>query len=180
MEDTVDGKPCRLTVDTGAERTLARADVVTAQQLPDAQRQFRGVTGHCVQLKGPVEVRIGIGSIEEELPVYVANMEECLLGLDYLEQNEACVDLRRKSLRLRGEAVPLLPEDDCAEVVTAERVRFAPRTEARIQCRLSRTMRGADGVVEPAKDMQLAEGVAVGRSLVGDGEHYARVCGSLT
>lgn len=87
---TVDGKPCRLIVDTGAERTLARADVVAAEQLPDTQHRLCGVTGHIVPLKGPVEVCMGVGGVQEQLPVYIADVEEpCLLGLDYLEQSEA-------------------------------------------------------------------------------------------
>ncbi|XP_042879162.1 UBA domain-containing protein Mud1-like [Penaeus japonicus] len=84
-----------LTVDTGAEKTL----------------KLCGVTGHCVQLKGPVEARIGVGSAVQRLPVYVADLDEpCLLGLDYLTQSKACVDLGRKLVRMHGEDVSLLPE----------------------------------------------------------------------
>ncbi len=55
------------------------------------------MTGHCVQLKGPVDVHIGVGSAVERLPVYVADLDEpCLLGLEYLMQSKACVDLGRK------------------------------------------------------------------------------------
>ena len=121
VEGSVDGKPCRLTVDTGAEKTLVRPDMLATMRLPDAPQRLCGVTGHCVQLKGPVEARIGVGSTVQRLPVYVADLDEhCLLGLDYLTQSKACVDLGRKLVRVHGEDEPLLPEVGCAEVVTAE------------------------------------------------------------
>ncbi len=90
----------------------------------------------------------------ERLPVYVTNLDEpCLLGLDYLTQSTACVDLGRKLVRVCGQEVPLLPEVGCAEVVVAERVHFAPRTEARVRCRLSRAMRGSEGMMEPTENL---------------------------
>ncbi|XP_063599566.1 uncharacterized protein LOC134775886 [Penaeus indicus] len=176
VEGSVDGKPGRLTVDTGAEKTLVRPDMLATTRLPDAPQRLCGVTGHCVQLKGPVEACIGVGSTVQRLPVYVADMDEhCLLGLDYLTQSKACVDLGRKLVRVHGEDVPLLPEVGCAEVVTAERLHLAPRTESRIWCRLSRVMRGVEGLVEPIQNLQLAGGVVVGRSLVGAGEGLVTV-----
>ncbi len=142
--------------------------MLAATRVPDVPQRLCGVTGHCVQLKGPMDVRIGVGSAVERLPVYVADLDEpCLLGLDYLTQSKACVDLGRKLVRVHGQEVPLLPEVGCAEVVVAERVYLAPRMEARVRCRLSRAMRGSEGMVEPTiPSMQLADGVAVGWSLV--------------
>lgn len=172
----MDGKPCRLTVDTGAEKTLVRPELLDAEQLPDAPQRLCGVTGHCVALKGPVLARVGVGGAEVRLPVYVADLEEeCLLGFDYLAQSGACIDFRRKLMRVHGQEVPLLPEVGCAEVVTVERLHLAPRTERRVQCRLSRAMHGAEGIVEPSDSLHLTDGVTVGRSLVGAGEELVTV-----
>lgn len=172
----MDGKPCRLTVDTGAEKTLVRPELLDAEQLPDAPQRLCGVTGHCVALKGPVLARVGVGGAEVRLPVYAADLEEeCLLGFDCLAQSGACIDFRRKVMRVHGQEVPLLPEVGCAEVVTAERLHLAPRTERRVQCRLSRAMHGAEGIVEPSDSLHLTDGVTVGRSLVGAGEELVTV-----
>lgn len=47
-----------------------------------------------VQLKGPVEARIGLGS---PVPLYVADLDEpCLLGFDYLTESMAYDDLGRR------------------------------------------------------------------------------------
>ncbi|MPC41081.1 hypothetical protein E2C01_034662 [Portunus trituberculatus] len=51
------------------------------------------------------------------LPVLVADMEEhCLLGLDFLVQSAACVDLERMQMQVRGETVPLILEDTAEQV----------------------------------------------------------------
>ena len=119
MAVTVDGRPCRLVVDTGAERTSARKDVVNSKDPSVAQQQPCGVIGHCVSLKGPVKARIGVSRVEEELPVFVAEMEElCLLGMDYLAQCEACVDFGRQTLNVRGEDLPLLPRAPLSQFST--------------------------------------------------------------
>ncbi|KAK3878771.1 hypothetical protein Pcinc_016582 [Petrolisthes cinctipes] len=75
---------------------------------------------------GPVEVCVRVGNVEEKLTVYVADMEEpCLLGLDYLTQSEACVDLGRRLLKVRDVNVPLLPMD------------AGEKSENCVQCKLS-------------------------------------------
>ena len=135
VDGVLDGWPCRMVVDTGAERTFVHKDVVHAQHLPDSQRRLCGVTGHCVQMKGPVETRVSVGGEEERLPVYVADLQEpCLLGLDYLVQSKACLDFGSLTMRVHGEEVPLLLQDTCAEVIAAAPVSLTPGTEAQVLC----------------------------------------------
>lgn len=167
VQGFVDGQPCQMTIDTGAEGTFVRPDLVATRNLPEAKQQLCGVTGHCTSLRGPVEVRIGVGSSELLLPVYVADVEDsCLLGQDYLTQRGACVDLGRKLLRVGGEELPLLPGDAPAEVLAVNRVRLAPRSETRVPCMLSRKMVKSAGMVEVPEHLEVADGVAVARSMV--------------
>lgn len=63
-------------VDTGAEKTIMRPDVLNARDYHEEPRQLCGVTGHCTPLRGPVEARLVVGGSEEVLPVYVAEMED--------------------------------------------------------------------------------------------------------
>ncbi|XP_050739169.1 uncharacterized protein LOC127009845 isoform X2 [Eriocheir sinensis] len=157
-----------------AERTLGRPDMPAATRLQDAPQRLCGVTGHCVQSEGPVEARIGVGSAVERRPRDVADRDEpCVLGLDYLPQDEACADLGRELERLRGQA-PLLPKVGCAEVVAAERLHLAPGTEARVLCCRSDAM-PAEGTVESTEGLQLPGGVAAGGSLEGAGEESVTV-----
>ncbi|KAK8405420.1 hypothetical protein O3P69_001756 [Scylla paramamosain] len=74
-----------------SEKTLVRPDMLAATLVPDAPQRLCSVMGHCVQLKGPVDVHIGMGTAVERLPVYVTDLDEpCLLRLDYLTQSKAC------------------------------------------------------------------------------------------
>lgn len=172
----MDGRPCCMIVDSGADYTLVRPGLVEAEWLPDSPQQLCGVTGDCMSLQGPVDARVSVGGVEEDMPVFVANLdEECLLGYDYLTRTGACVDFGQKRMTVRGHDVPFLREVGRAEVVTTKRLRLAPRTEARVQCRLTRVMREAEGLVEPVSDLRLADGVTLGRSLVGAGEELVTV-----
>ncbi|KAG0718706.1 hypothetical protein GWK47_007516 [Chionoecetes opilio] len=103
--------------------------------------------GHCVSLKGPVKARIGVGSVEEELPVFVAAMEEpCLLGMDYLSQCEALVDFGSQML-------------NAAESVINPEVKHAALwTGNRVQCMLSREGQESD-VTTPGGEQRQDGGV---------------------
>ena len=81
----IDGVECTMIVDTGSEKTLVRPDVLSHRRLPETSRRVSGVTGHSVELRGPVDVTLQLGDKEESLTVYVADIEDpCILGMDYL------------------------------------------------------------------------------------------------
>ncbi|MPC76284.1 hypothetical protein E2C01_070693 [Portunus trituberculatus] len=165
-----------MTVDIGADQTLVRPGLVEDEWLPDSPQQLCGVTGNCMSLQGPVNACVRAGGVEEDMPVFVADLdEECLLGYDYLTRMDACVDFRQERMTVRGHDVPFLREVRRAEVVTTKRLRLASRTEARVQCRLTRVMKEAEGLVDPVSDLRQADGVALGKSLVGAGEELNTV-----
>lgn len=127
MAGRVNGKPCYLLVDSGADRTFARDDCVDAKGLSTAKQQLSAVTGHTAPLKGPVQASIGVGHTEEVLPVLVADIKEpCLLGVDYLTQTEACMDFGKRTLRVHGEEVPLLLNGGADQVSDLECRRGGP------------------------------------------------------
>ncbi|MPC98560.1 hypothetical protein E2C01_093934 [Portunus trituberculatus] len=74
-----------------------------------------------MSLQGPVNARGRVGGVEEDMPVFVADLdEECLLGYDYLTRMDACVDFRQKRMMVRGHDVPFRCEVRRAEVVTTK------------------------------------------------------------
>ena len=111
VQGQVDGKPCSPTVDTGAESTVVREGATAARNPPVAAQQLCGITGHCAQLRGPVHARIRVGQTEEEMPVYVANVDENLLGVDFLQRSKAVLDFGAMAMTSRGSEVPLLEGD---------------------------------------------------------------------
>jgi len=145
-------------VDTGAEKTIMRPDVLNARDYHEEPRQLCGVTGHCTPLRGPVEARLGVGGSEEVLPVYVAEMEDpCLLGIDYLMQVGACIDLKKRKLRIREKEVPLSLGVAPAEVVMAERVRIASDTEPKVTFELSGKLENHDRMTESIEPLEQAD-----------------------
>ena len=103
----MDDKSCNLTVDTGTEHTLLREDAVAPDPEPSGQ-QLSGVTGHCMQLKSPVQAKVTVGDVDETLPVYMADLEENLLGLDYLKETKAVLDFGDMTMGISKRKMPLL------------------------------------------------------------------------
>ena len=171
----MDGKSCCLTVDSGAERTFVQGGVLATGQPPVAQQQLCGITGHCTQLRGPVHARIEVGGTEEHLPVYVADVGENLLGLDYLQRSRAVLDFGEMTMAVGGNVVPLqegggdVGERDVS--CETHRVHTAPPPEASHRCRLGEEQEeeslGPDG----------CEGV---RTTVDQEGHFEDTLGSST
>ncbi len=56
-----------------------------------------------------MEASIRVGPVEQELPVYVADIEDpCLLSLNYLLESRACPDFGEMRMEVQGKKVPLL------------------------------------------------------------------------
>lgn len=109
------GRQVEMVVDTGAERTFVCEGILPGCVGRCGNQQLCGVTGDCVPVKRPLWVNLAVGMVTERLPVLVAEMEdECLFGLDYLYRVEACVDLRKSRMSVRGYEVPLNPMGELA------------------------------------------------------------------
>ena len=122
VEGCINGRQVEMVVDTGARRTYVREGVLPASKVRCVGQQLCGVTGNCMPAKGPVWVNLTIGMVTERIPAFVAAIEEeCLLGLDYLVQVEACLDLRESKMSVRGYEVPVNLTGDLAngQVVTS-------------------------------------------------------------
>ncbi|XP_045137482.1 uncharacterized protein LOC123519898 [Portunus trituberculatus] len=115
-ESVVGSRPCPEVVDTGSGKTVIGEEVVAVQDLPVADRQLCGVTGHSTTPRGPVMCTIMVGGVEK-LPAFVADMEEpCLVGLDSLVQSAASVDSGRMQMQVYEEMLPLILEDAAEQV----------------------------------------------------------------
>ncbi|KAK8388388.1 hypothetical protein O3P69_020407 [Scylla paramamosain] len=122
-----------------------------------------------MQLKGPVQAKVTVGDVDETLPVYVADLEENLLGLDYLKESKAVLDFGDMTMGIGNRKVPLLEGGSDVRVLTACATRIPP-----MSCRLSRMMEG-EGLVSPSSQQSLPEGVIVGRTLVPPEQEEVRV-----
>ncbi|MPC22125.1 DNA damage-inducible protein 1 [Portunus trituberculatus] len=164
----VDGKPCRLLVDAGAEQTFAGSDCVDATGLQIAEQRLRGVTSHCLSLKGPVQASIGVGS-KEKLPVFVANTElACPLEMDHLRQHEVNLDLGRQTLRVQGEEVPLFPSGNAEQAFCVElRCVTAPAVKGKLHQSMGRRSESDTTPIVPGKARPASKMEGRGRAEAG-------------
>ncbi len=96
-----------------------------------------------------MEASIWIGPVEQELPVYVADIDDpCLLGLDYLLESHACLDFGEMHIEVQGKEVLLLKANASTQVVAAKTTCVPPRMEIWVSCRLSRGMENEVCLVE--------------------------------
>ena len=93
-----------MTVDTGTNISIVHPDILLRSSIratiQPVESQLRTVTGTSVQLT--------VGSFQDKQDMWVAKIaDECILGLDFLQQHECRVDLKDGILHIGTEQVPL-------------------------------------------------------------------------
>ncbi|MPC50187.1 hypothetical protein E2C01_044010 [Portunus trituberculatus] len=73
--------------------------------------------------------------------------EPCLLGLDFLVQNEACVNFRRMQMQVRGQWLPLILEDAAEQVENPVTSSGVEDERLELHCRVVREGETADATV---------------------------------
>ena len=176
----VNDSPCPLVVDTGSNRTVLRADVLSNQNLPQVPGGLCDVTGRHTPLFGPVEVSLAIGGYASRHTVYVSSEleERGILGLDYLQHHGCTLDLTGMVMTLGGTEIPLYQQERASSArafrLTVRRaVTLPPRSETLVTCRPVGTRFGSLGMIEASPVSKL--GAMVGRTLVNIEQPVLRV-----
>ena len=139
--------------------------VTASPDSPLAAQQLCSIIGHYMKLKDPLQVRIGIDTTEEEIPVYFTDVDENLSDLDYLKRSRAVIGFGTTSLAVDDSKIPLQGRDGATQIVAAQATRIQPLFEASPCCRLTRKMQG-EGLINPMPQQFLTKGMVVGRTLV--------------
>lgn len=79
------------------------------------------------------------------------------MGIDYLMQVGACIDLKKRKLRIREKEVPLSLGVAPAELLMAERVRIASDTEPKVTFELSGKLENHDRMTESIEPLEQAD-----------------------
>ena len=99
---TIQGKDCRITIDTGSNISIVRPDVLqrgTKTSIQPVSSCLRTVTGEKAPIHGKSDLQVGIGTLV--IP------HQRILGLDFLEHHGCQVDLKQGILLVAEEEVPL-------------------------------------------------------------------------
>ena len=172
VDGKINGKPCPMTIDSGANQTVIRKDILEIQNLPQAKQGLSDVTGRCSPLWGPLEVQLQIGDVQSTQCVFLSEQlsEHCILGLDYLSKHRCVLDAANMTLTIDGRVVPAFAgtparlEHRCFKVQVRKSVTLPPNSETMVTCKSSGAVFDAPGMIEAGAGP--VPGVMVARSLV--------------
>ena len=106
-----EGVPCPMVVDTGANITIVRPDVLTKQLRNSVQAMtsvLKTATGESATVHGKLQLKVKIGGAEVSHVALVADIsDKFILGLDLRMAHGCSVDTGVDSLRIGVEEVPL-------------------------------------------------------------------------
>ena len=171
---TVNGKAVPLVVDSGANRTLVRADVLgdsTRDILPEIPNGLADVTGRRTALHGPTEVTLCIDGMCVKQVCFVADhlSDPVILGLDFLKQNQCVLDFMSGVMQMNGRQVPLCDgggdgSPKVFRVRVMSPVTVEPGVERMIRCKPAGPRSDRLGLLEAGPLCR--SGLLVGRTIV--------------
>ena len=136
LEILVNGNPVNCLLDTGSEATLIPRSLVQKLPKKPVTSQIRAANGTTIEVLGLVSLPVVLR--EQELLVSgVASdhIGELLLGIDWLEEQQAIWDMRRGELYMHGSLFPLKAKQDggwVRRIVVQEAVQLPTRSETNV------------------------------------------------
>ena len=174
-----------MVVDTGANITMVRPDVLTKQLRNNVQATtsvLKTATGETATLYGKLELKVKIGGEEVSHAAPVVDIsDKFILGLDFLMAHDCSVDTGMGSLRIGAEELPLhkplaLQVARCHQVVAMEDTVIPPYSEILVPTKIVDEPYGKPwGTVGPSPTSTLPPGVMVGKTLVNAQRDYIPV-----
>ena len=179
VEVEVRGIKAKLLVDTGATDTILSSTLY--HRIPGVKRPnlntgisgVRNADGSELSTIGSGWVELQVGACISSLEVVFGNTGSMdgILGMDFLIQNHANLDLKTKELNLNGERIKCTDRKGtsfCARVVVGETIRVPAGHEALVSGHVKSTSnRTGLGLIEPAHNELTRKGILVARVLVG-------------
>ena len=175
----INGKTCDITIDTGSNISIVRADFLTEEDkrhIQPVNSCLQTVTGERAPIHGRGNLVLKIGSLNMPHQMWVADIQDkCILGLDFLERHDCLVNIKDSSLRVGQQEFPLRKSNaqqvpSCYRVTLANHISIPPLSEAIVPVRIEGVSDAAQwGMLEcPASDEEdgHVDGVLIGRTLV--------------
>ena len=124
-----------------------------------------------MDLLGQDELQLQVGDLQVQFPVFIARdlTQECLLGADFLKQQDCVINMREQTLVAGGKQVVCQP-NQFPELMSVCHVSFSADTVITGHCQMhipvsrSQKERGS-GVLEPAVSFMEQQGLIIARSV---------------
>ena len=111
----ITGVECRFTIDTGANVSVVRPDMV-AQEAWEKSAHLRVETanGDTIPVRGMVCVDMVLGNGRMRQQMVVADIvDEAILGMDFMTRHGAVIDAKERILKIGNEKISLTCPEDC-------------------------------------------------------------------
>jgi len=99
----IEGVADEALLDTGAQITVFRR---SNRKLPVARLRMKSATSHKASLYGPLWTDVKIGGKTYPFQVYEADIDENLLGYDFMDYYDADLKIKRRVLKLGKDEIP--------------------------------------------------------------------------
>lgn len=172
------GRKLKLLIDTGAQLCLLKERSIPVEcslSINEVERlRLKGVTSEAVNTLGAVDIHLrvkGAGEVKHKFHVYGSGLDipyDGLIGRDFLMQHKVMLDYAGKVIRLKGQDIPLMveeePEVSGVDVENVSDEEIGPREERILRLRVeSKILRECERVVPK---QEIVPGVYVAESLV--------------
>uniref|UniRef100_A0A2A4K0Q2 Peptidase A2 domain-containing protein n=1 Tax=Heliothis virescens TaxID=7102 RepID=A0A2A4K0Q2_HELVI len=140
IKGEVNGRPCKLTLDTGASRTVISSQLAN-RVLGDSFVRYDHInlvtaTGQRITVRGEREVELKLGNIIYQHKVIIADIvDDCILGLDFMRQHNCEIDVNQGVLKYGSEEV-FMEGAPSGKVYCLKTTTLPPRSETMVPVRL--------------------------------------------
>jgi gag-polyprotein putative aspartyl protease/Zinc knuckle len=164
------GKRFSCLLDTGCEKSLIPRKLVSSAQLYPTDQKIFAANGSEIRVLGSIGLEFSVGEVSTTFTFIVSDeIEEMMLGIDFLSQNDCHWNFQRKIITINGKAVTLQRKRKqvmARRVYAAQDIIIPPRCQTHVATRT--TMRHprikvGDWLMEPK---QVGEGLLIARTLV--------------
>ena len=113
MEGTLEGETINMTIDTGSSISIVQLQVlkrlgVDLSAIQPARSSLRSVTGEKRPMLGRITLSLGIAGHTFRQNFWVVDVrEDCILGLDFLQQHDCHIDVKDMTIEVRNVTAPL-------------------------------------------------------------------------
>ena len=173
---SIQGEGMMLCVDSGASKvtlTLEQYRLIPEDRRPpleDREVYLRQADGFKVKIAGAAQMEVRIGDRCESVEVYIAQVRNNLLGINFLRKTGAVIDFSKLQLVIDGEQIDCCTRNDkqlCSRLVTVSETIIPAEHEVIIEvCTTDNKESGSVCLAEPVENVLGDSGLVIACALV--------------